>query len=48
MELAKLRGLRTVAAAAPTDEELVGRLGADEFVARYADGWCCSRTPVTH
>ena len=34
LELAALRGLRTVAVAAPRDEELVRRLGADEFVAR--------------
>ena len=36
LELARLRGLRTVAVAATADEELVGRLGADEFVARTA------------
>jgi NADPH:quinone reductase len=36
LELAALRGLRTVAVAAPRDEELVRRLGADEFVARTA------------
>ena len=34
LELAALRGLRSVAVAAPGDEELVRRLGADEFVAR--------------
>jgi NADPH:quinone reductase len=34
LELAALRGLRTVAVAAPRDEELVRSLGADEFVAR--------------
>ncbi len=34
LELAALRGLRTVAVAALGDEELVRRLGADEFVAR--------------
>ena len=34
LELAALRGLRTVAVAAPGDEKLVRRLGADEFVAR--------------
>ena len=34
LELAALRGLRTVAVAAAPDEELVRRLGADEFVAR--------------
>ena len=34
LELAALRGLKTVAVAAPRDEELVRRLGADEFVAR--------------
>jgi NADPH:quinone reductase-like Zn-dependent oxidoreductase len=34
LELARLRGLRTVAVAAPRDEELVRQLGADEFVAR--------------
>src|SRR5690348_1948532 len=34
LELAALRGLRTVAVAAPGDEELVRELGADEFVAR--------------
>ena len=34
LELAALRGLRTVAVAAPRDEELVRGLGADEFVAR--------------
>ena len=37
IELAALRGLRTVAVAAPDDEELVRRLGADEFVARTQD-----------
>jgi NADPH:quinone reductase-like Zn-dependent oxidoreductase len=37
LELAALRGLRTVAVAAPGDEELVRRLGADEFVARTPD-----------
>ena len=37
LELAALRGLRTVAVAAPDDEELVRRLGADEFVARTPD-----------
>jgi NADPH2:quinone reductase len=37
LELAALRGLRTVAVAAPDDEELVRRLGADEFVARTQD-----------
>jgi NADPH:quinone reductase len=34
LELAALRGLRTIAVAAPEDEELVRRLGADEFIAR--------------
>jgi len=34
LQLAVLRGLRTVAVAAPGDEELVRGLGADEFVAR--------------
>ena len=34
LELAALRGLRTVAVAAPGDEKLVRWLGADEFVAR--------------
>jgi NADPH:quinone reductase-like Zn-dependent oxidoreductase len=34
LELAALRGLRTVAVAAPGDEKLVRGLGADEFVAR--------------
>jgi NADPH:quinone reductase len=34
LELAALRGLRTVAVAGPQDEELVRRLGADRFVAR--------------
>ena len=37
LELATLRGLRTVAVAAPRDEELVRELGADEFVARTQD-----------
>jgi NADPH:quinone reductase-like Zn-dependent oxidoreductase len=37
LELAALRGLRTVAVAAPDDEELVRRLGADEFIARTQD-----------
>ena len=37
LELARLRGLRTVAVAAPRDEELVRGLGADEFVARTHD-----------
>ena len=37
LELAALRGLRTVAVAAPGDEKLVRRLGADEFVARTPD-----------
>src|SRR5256885_552337 len=36
LELAVLRGLRTVAVAAADDEEIVRRLGADEFVARTA------------
>jgi len=34
LELAGLRGLRTVAVAAERDEELVRGLGADEFIAR--------------
>lgn len=34
LELATLRGLRTVAVAAPGDEDLVRGLGAEEFVAR--------------
>jgi NADPH:quinone reductase len=34
LQLAVLRGLRTMAVAAPGDEELVRRLGADEFIAR--------------
>ena len=34
LQLSALRGLRTVATAAPGDEELVRELGADEFVAR--------------
>jgi NADPH:quinone reductase len=33
-QLAVLRGLRTIAVAAPEDEALVRRLGADDFVAR--------------
>src|SRR6201995_5263709 len=37
LELATLRGLRTVAVAAPRDEELVRELGADGFVARTQD-----------
>ena len=37
LQLAVLRGLRTVAVAAPGDEELVRGLGADEFVARTQD-----------
>jgi NADPH:quinone reductase len=37
LELAALRGLRTVAVAAPRDEELVRELGAEEFVARTRD-----------
>jgi NADPH:quinone reductase len=36
LELAALRGLRTVAVASPDDEELVRSLGAEEFVARTA------------
>ena len=37
LQLAALRGLRTAAAAAPGDEELVRRLGADEFIPRTAN-----------
>jgi NADPH2:quinone reductase len=37
LELAALRGLRTVAVADPRDEELVRELGAEEFVARTQD-----------
>jgi NADPH2:quinone reductase len=39
LELAALRGLRTVAVPDPRDEELVRRLGAAEFVARTQRGW---------
>ena len=56
LELAALRGLKTVAVAAPRDEELVRRLGADEFVARtqslaerfagwYPQAWTARSTP---
>jgi NADPH:quinone reductase-like Zn-dependent oxidoreductase len=34
LQLAARRGIRTVAVAGPDDEDLVRRLGADEFVAR--------------
>jgi NADPH:quinone reductase-like Zn-dependent oxidoreductase len=34
LELARLRNLRTIAVASPTDEALVGQLGATDFVAR--------------
>ncbi|MDP9347476.1 MAG: NADP-dependent oxidoreductase [Actinomycetota bacterium] len=34
LELARLRGLRTIAVASPADEALVGELGATDFVAR--------------
>lgn len=37
LELASLRGIRTVALAGPGDESLVRELGADEFVARTPD-----------
>jgi NADPH:quinone reductase-like Zn-dependent oxidoreductase len=37
LELASLRGLRTVGVARPGDEALVRRLGADEFVAHTPD-----------
>ena len=37
LQLARARGLKTVAVAAPADEPLVGELGADAFVARTDD-----------
>jgi NADPH:quinone reductase-like Zn-dependent oxidoreductase len=50
LELARLRNLRTIAVASPTDETLVGELGATDFVARtdalgQADWPSCQRSP---
>ena len=48
LQLAALRGLRTVAAAAPGDEELVRRLGADEFIPRTANLGSAVRQVLPH
>ena len=48
LQLAALRGLRTVAVAAPGDEELVRRLGADEFIPRTANLGSAVRQVLPH
>jgi NADPH:quinone reductase-like Zn-dependent oxidoreductase len=47
LELAALRGLRPVAVAAPDDEKLVRRLGADEFAALVDAGQLTPRVAAT-
>src|SRR5437763_1578607 len=46
LQLAALRGLRTIAVAGPADEPLVRGLGADEFVARSEDLGAAARRIV--
>ena len=48
LQLAALRGLRTAAAAAPGDEELVRHLGADEFIPRTANLGSAVRQVLPH
>lgn len=48
LELAEIRGLRTIAVAASNDEALVRRLGAHEFVARTDNLGAAVRRVVPH